>query len=127
MDKCTTEVRRKYWKGIIAQCHARPQGQTTRDWLRENQICEATYYLWQRRIRQETFNEITNLPQANDVTFAEVSMPVPTLSEYSNPVFSGENVINPVAVIKTGAMTIALAPDISDHLLSRIIQEVAHA
>lgn len=53
-------------------------------------------------------------------------MPVPVSPEHSNPV-SGENVINPAAVIKTATMTIALAPDILDHLLSRIIQEVSHA
>ena len=53
-------------------------------------------------------------------------MLVSTISEYSNPV-SGENVISSVAVIKIGTVTIALALDISDHLLSRIIQEVAHA
>ena len=58
MDKCTTEVRRQYWKGIIAQCQARPQGQSAKAWLEENQICEQTYYLWQRRIRQEMFEEM---------------------------------------------------------------------
>lgn len=61
MDKCTTEVRRQYWKGIIAQCQARPQGQSAKAWLEENQICEQTYYLWQRRIRQETFEEIKDM------------------------------------------------------------------
>lgn len=61
MDKWTTDVRKRYWKGIIVQCHARPQGQTTRAWLKENQICEATYYLWQRRIRQETFDAMEYL------------------------------------------------------------------
>lgn len=132
MDKCTTEVRRQYWKGIIAQCQARPQGQSAKAWLEENQICEQTYYLWQRRIRQETFEEMngtaSNVPaiqQRNEVTFAEIPM-LPTGS--NNSQICNENVTtNPAAVIKTANMTIALAPDISDHLLSRIIQEVSHA
>lgn len=132
MDKCTTEVRRQYWKGIIAQCQARPQGQSAKVWLEENQICEQTYYLWQRRIRQETFEEMngtaSNVPaiqQRNEVTFAEIPM-LPTGS--NNSQICNENVTtNPAVVIKTANMTIALASDISDHLLSRIIQEVSHA
>ena len=35
MDKCTTEVRRQYWKGIIAQCQERPEGQTAKAWLKK--------------------------------------------------------------------------------------------
>jgi putative transposase len=132
MDKCTTEVRRQYWKGIIAQCQARPQGQSAKAWLEENRICEQTYYLWQRRIRQETFEEVngiaSNVPaiqQKNEVTFAEIPMPA---TGSNNRHFYNESVtINPAAVIKTANMTIALSPDIPDHLLSRIIQEVAHA
>ena len=132
MDKCTTEVRRQYWKGIIAKCQARPVGQTAKAWLEENQICEQTYYLWQRRIRQEMFEEMSEsasyvpaIPQKNEVTFAEISIPA---NNSSNSQSHNENVtINPVAVIKTANISIALSPDISDHLLSRIIQEVAHA
>ncbi len=58
MDQCTKEVRKQHWKNIISQCQARPEGQTAKKWLKENHICEQTYYLWQRRIRQETFEEM---------------------------------------------------------------------
>lgn len=131
MDKCTTEVRRQYWKGIIAQCQARPQGQSAKAWLEENQICEQTYYLWQRCIRQEMFEEMNGtasnvlaIQQRNEVTFAEIPI-LPTGS--NNSQICNENVTtNPAAVIKTANMTIALVPDISDRLLSRIIQ-VSHS
>jgi putative transposase len=132
MDKCTTEVRRQYWKGIIAQCQARPEGQTAKAWLEENQICEQTYYLWQRRIRQEAFEEMnpaaSSVPviqQENEVTFAEV--PMPPTRRNDNQIYNENVTITPAAVIKTVNMTIALSSDISDHLLSRIIQEVSHA
>ena len=131
MDKCTTEVRKQYWKGIIAQCQARPEGQSAKAWLEENQICEQTYYLWQRRIRQEAFEEMNESPsnvpvlsQRNEITFAEIPLPA---SGYKNSQISNVDAANPAAVIKTTNMTIALSPDISDRLLSRIIQEVAHA
>ena len=61
MDRCTHEVRLQYWKNIISQCQARPTGQTAKQWLAENGICEQTYYLWQRRIRQETY-ELMSAP-----------------------------------------------------------------
>ena len=131
MDKCTTEVRRQYWKGIIAQCQARPEGQSAKAWLEENHICEQTYYLWQRRIRQETFekmNEVQrNVPavsQGNEISFAEFPLHV---SGYNSGLSSAVDTVNPVAVIKTEKLTITLLPNISDHLLSTIIQEVAHA
>ncbi len=106
MDKCTTEVRRQYWKGIIAQCQARLQGQSAKAWLEENQICEQTYYLWQRRIRQETFEEMngtaSNVPaiqQRNEVTFAEIPM-LPSGSNNSQ-ICNENEITNPTAVIKS--------------------------
>lgn len=44
MDSCTKEVRLQYWKNIILQCQARPTGQSAKPWLKDNGICEATYY-----------------------------------------------------------------------------------
>ena len=46
MDQCTHEVRLQYWKNIISLCHERPSGQTAKQWLKENGICEQTYYSW---------------------------------------------------------------------------------
>ena len=44
MDQCTHEVRLQYWKNIISQCQARPEGQSAKQWLADNGICEQTYY-----------------------------------------------------------------------------------
>lgn len=79
MDKCTHEVRLQYWKNIISQCQARHTGQTARQWMKENDICEKTYYLWQRRIRQETYEQMSApsemVPVAlkkKEISFAEI-------------------------------------------------------
>ena len=32
MDQCTHEVRLQYWKNIISQCQARPEGQSAKQW-----------------------------------------------------------------------------------------------
>ena len=43
MDQCTHEVRLQYWKNIISLCHERPSGQTAKQWLKENGICEQKF------------------------------------------------------------------------------------
>ncbi len=55
MDQCTHEVRKQHWKDIITQCNQCPEGQTAKQWLDAHDICEQTYYRWQRLIRREIF------------------------------------------------------------------------
>ena len=38
MDKCTHEVRMEYWKNIIIQCQNRPEGQSAKQWLKDNNM-----------------------------------------------------------------------------------------
>lgn len=130
MDQCTYEVRMQYWKSIISQCQARADGKTAKQWMKENGICGPTYYLWQRRIRQEAYEQLNDspdllpaLPEKSDISFAELTIPV---TENNSFPFD-EKVQNPVAVIKKADMTIALSSDIPDNLLQRILREVSHA
>lgn len=131
MDQCTHEVRMQYWKNIISQCQARPAGQTAKQWMTENGICEQTYYLWQRRIRKETYEQMTSqelLPTVSkkeEITFAEIAVPADKQRNCCPD--AREPVIHPVAVIKTRDYTIALSSDIPDPLLSQIMKEVSHA
>lgn len=131
MDQCTHEVRMQYWKNIISQCQARPAGQTAKQWMTENGICEQTYYLWQRRIRKETYAQMSSqelLPTVSgkeEITFAEI--PVPEDKQRDCYPDTSEPVIHPVAVIKTNCCSIALSADIPEVLLSRILKEVSHA
>ena len=131
MDRCTHEVRLQHWKNIISQCQARPSGQTAKQWLAENGICEQTYYLWQRRIRQETYELMTAsaemIPisqEKEEISFAEI--PYKT-SNTSSGIHSEDSGITPVAIIKTSACQIAVSDDIPEMLLARILREVAHA
>lgn len=131
MDQCTHEVRMQYWKNIITQCQARPAGQTAKQWMTENNICEQTYYLWQRRIRKETYKQMSSqelLPAVSgkeEITFAEI--PVPANKADGLRFDMQEPMIHPAAVIKTENYSIALSSDISDSLLARILREVSHA
>lgn len=128
MDQCTHEVRLQHWKNIISQCQLRPKGQTAKQWMDENGICEQTYYRWQRAIRQETYAEMTaagQLPSApspdTDVSFVEV--PIQKVAPVLVPADRGAA----PAVIRTATFTIELADSISDRLLSSILREVSHA
>ncbi len=58
MDQITHEMRMEHWKQIITQCQSRPEGQSAKQWMRENGISDKSYYYWQRRIRQEAYAEI---------------------------------------------------------------------
>ncbi len=131
MDKCTHEVRMQYWKNIISQCQARPAGQTAKQWMIENGICAQTYYLWQRRIRKETYEQMASqellhaVSGKEEITFAEIS--VPENKQHDGCPDMLKPVIHPVAVIKTSGYSIALSGDIPEVLLSRILKEVSNA
>ena len=130
MDSCTKEVRLQYWKNIILQCQARPAGQSAKQWLKDNGICEQTYYFWQKRIRQDTFAQMNlskDLPvqtETTAVSFAEIPIPVSNC----NPVPEDSPALSkPVAVLKADRFLIAFSNDISEALLSGILREVLHA
>lgn len=132
MDKSTYEIRKQYWSGIIAQCHARPEGQSAKQWLKENNIREATYYLWQRRIRQDVYGQLQSGNEADSTLPAKRSSGEIVFAELPHPLAShpAENtILNPAtaATIRTGDITIDVVRDIPSDLLTVILREVLHA
>lgn len=126
MDACTHEIRNARWKKIIEQCQNRPKGQTTKQWLAENQVSEKSYYYWLRKTRKIVYDQLSDsstLPlvqEKSEITFAEMPIPPQISSDYSAS-------FQPAAVIKTNTVTVALSNSISDELLTRILREVSHA
>lgn len=128
MDQCTHEVRTEYWKEIIQNCSQRPAGQSAKNWLDENGISEQSYYYWQRKFRQETYELIKKdaitvpaVAETADVTFVEMPH-IP-----SNNI-GYEAVNNPAAaVIHTMDMTIEISNTISESVLALILREVRNA
>ena len=49
MDQLTHNVRRANWLNIIKQCQERPANVTVRQWLKDNDIKEKSYYYWLRK------------------------------------------------------------------------------
>lgn len=129
MDQSTHDVRHINWLNIVTKCQNRPVGMSVKKWLAENDIKEKAYYYWLRKFRKEAYNQM-QLPApetatTTEITFAEVTMPVPI----AGPDTTSVNVpdISPTAVIKCNGLTIELSNSISGELLSRLLQEVVHA
>lgn len=123
MDHITHEMRLANWKSIVEQCHARPEGQSAKQWLAEHDINEKQYYYWQRRIRREAYAQLSgNLPAVgctSELAFAELSLTHGTVGVSSQ--------FKPDAVIRSSKVTIELSNSISEQLLSRILGGLAHA
>ena len=129
MDQCTKEVRLQNWKNIISECQARPGSQTAKQWMDEHNICEQTYYVWQRRIRQAAYDEMTSMQDSlqdasskAEVAFTEIQVPV-----HDMPVPVTEHNASISAVLRTSTYTIEISNNISDRMLSLILQEASHA
>ena len=126
MDQITHEVRLANWKQIIEECHARPEGQSAKQWLSERGISTKSYYYWQRKLRLQAYDQMKQsqaLPTVQEdpaVTFAEI----PFSAKSDTP---ETDHFHPTAVIRSGGMTVALSNSVSDGLLARILQEVRHA
>ena len=122
MDKITHEVRIANWRSIIEQCHARPEGQSAKQWLADNGISEKSYYYWQRKIRQETYALISSdaapTAQPEPVAFAEL----PFISPKDD-----HQAFSPDVVIRRGQTVLELSNTISDRLLGRLMEVVSHA
>ena len=118
MDQSTHDVRRTNWLNIIEQCQQRPENMTVKQWLADNGIKEKSYYYWLRKFRKEAYEQMQMPPATSspEITFAEISVPLSRQEEQP-----------PAAIIKNGALSIAISNDISEALLDRIFQVIRHA
>ena len=132
MDQCTHEVRAEYWRNIIKACGQRPAGQSAKKWMDENGICEQSYYHWQRKFRQQDYDQmkekemLPSVAEKAEVSFAEIPYS-PAVGREDIPDVSEVGRRTPAAVIRTSAMSIEISNQISESLLSRILREVSNA
>ncbi|MCQ2511308.1 MAG: IS66 family insertion sequence element accessory protein TnpB [Lachnospiraceae bacterium] len=131
MDECTHNVRAEYWKDIIAQCQQRPSDQSAKQWLDQNGIREQSYYYWQRKFRQQAFDQMNissdllpAVKETEKTDFVEISFPLNGKTESSATV-PASSMHAPVAMIQTSAFSLAFTNDISEKLLVVILNEVS--
>ena len=119
MDTITHEMRMANWKPIIEQCHARPEGQTARQWLAERGISEKQFYYWQRRIREDAYNQLAGV-EPSRLRFMEIPS-----SGFS--ISAGQSHFQPDVIIRSAKVTIELSNSVSDQLLTRLLGGLANA
>ena len=107
MDKEVYEVRLAGWKQVVQQCQERPAGTTQKEWLAQNEISEAQFYYWLRKVRKEALTEI-------DLT---------KMRSFDNPSASAPA----AAVIRFGQLSVELSNNADEHLISGILRAVSHA
>ena len=126
MDKGTHAIRLAHWRQIIEQCQSRPKTQIAKQWLEEHDISNKAYYYWLRKIRKTIYDQsaavrtLSVVSQEQELSFAQI--PDSYLKKYPSS-FS----LEPVAVIKAHAATLAISNEVSDQLLNRLMKAVSHA
>lgn len=126
MDKTTHEIRISNWRSIIEQCHARPAGQSAKQWLADNGISEKTYYYWQRKVRQETYALIKQdavppaMPTSDTQSVAFAEIPYAAASDNLQP-------FTPDVVIRKGQTVLELSNSVSDRILEKIMEVMSNA
>ncbi|MCH4039189.1 MAG: IS66 family insertion sequence element accessory protein TnpB [Lachnospiraceae bacterium] len=134
MDSITHQVRNEYWKGIIAQCLARPEGVSAKQWMKDHNISEKSYYYWHRKLRKEVFElakASCTAPVAAGILSSEVSFAeLPGLDVSSGippSVHSAGGSDKPDAVITAGSFRIGLYNSASEDLIRKILAGVTYA
>jgi len=124
MDKSTHEIRSKNWADIISQCQSRPEGQTVKQWLLENNVPEKSYYYWLRKFRKHAYDSIQEIksPALSDnsspsVAFAEIP------AEEIVPRFND----GPAITIKTRKLMLEISSAIPAESIVELVKAVAHA
>ena len=127
MDASTHLVRLENWKALVENCNARPLGQTKREWLRENGINEKLFYYYQRRVREQAFDQMLETIAAPTggseaaVSFAEIKL------SHSAGADRTESLKQPDAVIQTARGTVAFSNTVSSELLHQVMEVMLHA
>lgn len=120
MDQLTHNVRRANWLNIINHCQERPANIITRQWLKDNNIKEKSYYYWQRKFRKESYDQMQLLAvteEPAEISFVEFAAPT------SKKAASTQDSLNSTttAVIRHGAITLEISNDISEAVLSLLL------
>ncbi len=122
MDKSTHEVRSFNWATIISQCQSRPEGQSAKQWLAENNIPEKRYYYWLRKLRTKAYNNSLGITQpvteqcSSAVAFAEIPA--------DDIIPSGSAM---AVTIKTKKVTLEISTAVPGSTMIELVKAVANA
>lgn len=116
----TTQYRYDRWVGIISERNA--SGLSIKDWCRQNNVKETSYYYWLKKIRHSMVESLNPDDRTDEVTF------VPMLSQ---PKSNELNHVNhdktssapqPEVIIKLGEITIEFGNQTSQELILNVLR-----
>ena len=126
MDLIAHELRTEHWREIIAQCQARPDGVSAKQWLKDNQVKEKAYYYWLRKFRKQAYEVIRDGNSGVESATKEVSfVELRNITEPS--VIPVEASSKPDAVLAINNVRIELFNSASETLLRNILEGIKHA
>lgn len=116
VQKIAHSHRMESWKKIIMEC--RSSGMSAREFMRERNISEGSYYYWQKLIRQELVEQMPAVtsdigePSRVPVQFAPVKVPttVSSVKSANEP---------PAMVIHCGKFTTKITEDLPKSLIMK--------
>lgn len=116
MDKITHEMRLMQWTPIIREC--RNSGMAVKAWCLENNVNEKQFYYWQRRIREEAFDNLKKTESQNQANFVQLP-PAPVDSSRNTSFFRADMIVH------IGNNVLELSNTVSDELLSNVLKVIS--
>ena len=116
----TAQYRYDKWVGIISERNA--SGLSIKDWCRQNNVNETSYYYWLKKIRHSIVESLDPDDQKDEITF------VPMLSQpKTNELSHVKNVKanstgQPEVIIKLGEITIEFGNQTSQELILNVLR-----
>ncbi len=114
MDKTTHQMRHAQWTSIISECNS--SGMSKKACIEANNIDEKQFYYWQRRIRQESLQELKPMALS---TPSFVELPAPSLDAHMST--------HPDAVLNIKGYSLEISNTLSPLLLQTILQVMTNA
>lgn len=114
MDKITHEMRLSKWTTIVRECNN--SGMPKKEWCAANGVDNKQFFYWQRRVREEVFQEVKNIVPL-ETTFAQLPAPVCKSTNHTQP----------DAVLNVGNYTLEINNTLSTELLQTLIEVLSHA
>lgn len=114
MDKITHEMRLAKWTTIVRECNN--SGLPKKEWCAANEVDNKQFFYWQRRVREEVFQEVKNIVPL-ETAFAELQAPVCNSAIHTRP----------DSVLNVGNYTLEINNTISKELLQTLMQVISHA
>lgn len=116
MDKITHEMRMVNWTRLIQDCLS--SGLSKKEWCLQNHVNEKSFYYWQRKIREEAYeNQVVSKPVNHEVGFVEVPA-LPKVQESITTSVSAKILVN--------GSTIEIVDSASDEFLHRLLRILSY-